>query len=123
LGLYDCLDDASDDLVFSGGILDDDGNPFKAETAAQPPEQSDTCANARIASQDAHHQLQDTGSLSNECNNNVAMGSTGFGGGSSNDSSSDSSSGRDSARHSVLPRRRHRHKQRCSKGHLDPPCD
>jgi hypothetical protein len=53
LGLYDCPDDASDDLVFSGSVLDDDGNPFEAETAAQPPDQLGTGANARIASQDA----------------------------------------------------------------------
>jgi hypothetical protein len=26
LGLYDCPDDESDDLAFSGRVLDDDGN-------------------------------------------------------------------------------------------------
>jgi hypothetical protein len=37
LGLYDCPDDESDDLAFSGGVLDDDGNPLEAEAAAEPP--------------------------------------------------------------------------------------
>jgi hypothetical protein len=123
LGLYECPDDASDDLVFSGGVLDDDGNPLEAETAAQPPDQSGAGADARIASQDTRRQPHDTGSLSNERNNNVAMGSTGFGGGSSNDSSSDLSSGRYSARRSVSSRQRRRRKQRCSKGRSDPPWD
>jgi hypothetical protein len=95
LGLYDCPDDESDDLAFSGGVSDDDGNPLEAEAAAEPPpDRSGAGADARIASQDARRQPQDTGSLSNGRNNNVAMGSTGFGGGSSDDSSSDSSSGR-----------------------------
>jgi hypothetical protein len=31
LGLYDCPDDASDDLAFSGGMLDDDVNPLEVE--------------------------------------------------------------------------------------------
>jgi hypothetical protein len=125
LGLYDCPDDESDDLVFSGGNLDDDGNPLEAEAAAAepPPDQSGASADARIASQDARRQPQDTGSLSNGRNNNVTMGSTGFGGGSSDDSSSDSSSGRDSARRSVSSRRRRRRKQRRSKGRSDPPWD
>jgi hypothetical protein len=105
LGLYDCSDDASDEFAFSGGTLDDGGNPLEStENAAQPPDRSGAGANARIASQDACHQPQDTGSLSNGCNNNVTMGSTGFGGGSSDDSSSDSSSSRDIARHSVSSR-------------------
>jgi hypothetical protein len=104
-------------------MLDNDGNPFEAETAAQPPDRSGTGADARIASQDAHHQLQDTASLSNGHNNNAAMGSTGFGGGSSDDSSSDSSSCRDSARRSVSLCWHHRRKQHHSKGGLDPPWD
>jgi hypothetical protein len=62
-------------------------------------------------------------SVSNGRNNNAAMGSSGFGGVSSDDSSSDSSSGRDSARHSVSSRRRRRRKQRRSKGRSDPPWD
>jgi hypothetical protein len=123
LGLYDCPDDTSDDLAFSGSILDDDGNPLEAETAAQPPDRSGAGANAHIASQDAHRQPQDTASLSTGCNNNVAMGSCGFGGGSSDDSSSNSSSGRDSAHHSVSSHWHRHHKQRCSKGHSGPPWD
>jgi hypothetical protein len=123
LGLYDWPDDASDDLAFSGGILDDNGNPLVVETAAQPPDQSGTGANARIASQDAHPQLQDTASLSNGCSNNATMGSTGFGGRISDDSSSDSSSGHDSAYCSVSSRRCHRRKQCHSKGCSDPPWD
>jgi hypothetical protein len=111
LGLYDCLDNASDDLAFSGSILDDNGNPLKAETVTQPPDRSGTCAAAHIGSQDTHCQLQDTASLSNGCNNNAIMGSTGFGGKSSNNSSSDSSSGRDSACRSVSSHRHRRHKQ------------
>jgi hypothetical protein len=56
LGLYGCPDDASDDLAFTGGILDDDGNPLEAETAAQPPDRLSTDTDACIASQDACHQ-------------------------------------------------------------------
>jgi hypothetical protein len=123
LGLYDCSDDASDEFVFSGGTLDDGGNPLEMKTAAQPPDRSGACSDAHIASQDTRRQLQDTGSLSNGRNNNATMGSSGFDGGSSDDSSSDSSSGRDSARHSVSSRRRRRRKQRHSKGHSDPPWD
>jgi hypothetical protein len=51
------------------------------------------------------------------------MGSSGFGGVSSDDSSSDLSSGRDSARHSVSSHRHRRRKQHRSKGCLDPPWD
>ncbi len=104
LGLYDCSDDASDEFVFSGGTLDDGGNPLEMKTATQPPDRSGACSDAHIASQDTRRQLQDTGSLSNGRNNNATMGSSGFDGGSSDDSSSDSSSGRDSARHSVSSR-------------------
>jgi hypothetical protein len=104
LGLSDCPNDASDDFEFSGGILDDDEDPLETEIAAQPPDRSGAGADARTASQDAHRQPQDTASLSNGRNNNAAMGSTGFGGRSSDDSSSDLSSGRDSARLSVLSR-------------------
>jgi hypothetical protein len=123
LGLYDCLDNASDKFAFSGGTLDDGGNPLEMETAAQPPDRSGAGADACFASQHAHPQPQDTVSVSNRHINNAAMGSSGFGGGSSDDSSSDSSSGHDSARHSVSSRRCRRHEQRRSKGHLDPPWD
>jgi hypothetical protein len=122
LGLYDCSDDASNEFVFSGGTLDDGGNPLETETAAQPPDRSGA-ADARFASQHARRQPQDTVSVSNGCNNNATMGSSGFGGGSSNDSSSDLSSGRDSARHSVSSRRHRRRKQHRSKGCSDPPWD
>jgi hypothetical protein len=123
LGLYDCLDDASDEFAFSGGTLDNGGNPLETETAAQLPDRLGAGADAHFASQHARGQPQDTVSVSNGCNNNAAMGSSGFGGGSSNNSSSDSSSGRESARHSVSSRRHRRRKQRHSKGCLDPPWD
>jgi hypothetical protein len=123
LGLYDCSDDASDEFAFSGGTLDDGGNPLETETAAQPPDRSGAGADARFASQHARRQPQDAVSVSNGCKNNAAMGSSGFGGGSSDDSSSDSSSSRDSARHSVSSRRRRRRKRRRSKGRSDPPWD
>jgi hypothetical protein len=55
LGLYDCPDDASDDLAFCGDVLDDNGNPIEAETVAEPPpDRLGTGANACIALQDAH---------------------------------------------------------------------
>jgi hypothetical protein len=123
LGLYDCSDDASDKFAFRGGTLDDGGNPLETETAAQPPDRLGAGADARFASQHARRQPQDAVSVSNGCKNNAAMGSSGFGGRSSDDSSSDSSSSRDSARHSVSSRRHRRHKQRRSKGHLGPPWD
>jgi hypothetical protein len=92
LGLYDCSDNASDEFAFSGGTLDDGGNPLETETAAQLPDRSGVGACC---------QPQNAVSVSNGCKNNAAMGSSGFGGGSSDDSSSDSSSSCDSACHSV----------------------
>jgi hypothetical protein len=123
LGLYDCLDNASDEFEFGGGTLDDDGNPLETETAAQPLDRSGDGADTRFSSQDTRRQPQDPVPASNRHNNSTAMGSSGFGGGSSDDSSPDSSSGRDSARRSVSSRGRRSCKQRRSKGHSDPPWD
>jgi hypothetical protein len=123
LGLYDCLDDASDEFEFGGGTLDNDGNPLETETAAQPLDRSGDGADTRFSSQDARRQPQDPVPASNRHNNSTAMGSSGFGGRSSDDSSPDSSSGRDSARRSVSSRGRRSCKQRHSKGRSDPPWD
>jgi hypothetical protein len=92
LGLYDCLDNASDKFELNGGTLDDDGNILETETASHPPDRSGAGADARFASQDAHCQPQDPVPVSDGRNNNATMGSSGFGGRSSDDSSSDSSS-------------------------------
>jgi hypothetical protein len=90
---------------------------------SQPPDRSGAGADARFASQDARRRPQDPRPVSDRCNNNATMGSSGFGGGSSDDSNSDSSSGRESARHNVSSRRRRPRKQRRSKGRSDPPWD